>query len=396
MSYITACVDVVDSTGARALLPNANGAYQPFRIKLPAGSIVSCSDRGDGTSEVSIDKLGSDSVGVAYWTGAILRHSTATELQEGNGIKFGAPALGVSIVTVDSAAVIQSSGDGRRIEQYGTVSLTAAPKTFAFTQAADVKSKTEINATIVGGTGALDLLAGSLAGDRLLLRVTFSAGDHLIVTRHLGSAIIDETASAAGTRTYLLVFTTEWQVWSVAGNVRVNNAPCHSIATGAEFPVSIANGVATLDPFRLIQRAQWRAASSVSSFTIDGDEAHLCSLPFNGNSIESQIALENSTNYAAIVSSRVLIRMTSAPTSFAFIDIVAPLTIIVDQWGGVTFSPQTSPPVNPFVGAAELDLASASIVSTQFSWALYVTRPPGVSCDFVSADTAIIELQEVA
>ena len=394
MSYITACVDVVDSTGARALLPNANGAYQPFRIKLPAGSIVSCSDRGDGTSEVSIDKLGSDSVGVAYWSGVVLQHSTATELQEGNGIKLGAPALGVSIVTVDSAAVIKSSGDGRRIEQYGAVLLTASPKTFAFTQAADVKSKTEINATIVGGTGVLDLLAGSLPGDRLLLRVTFSAGDHLIVTRHLGSAIIDETASAAGTRTYLLVFTAEWQVWSVAGNVRVNNAPCHSIATGGDFPVAIANGIATLDPGNLLMRALWRERVTMS-YNITTDAATVvASIPSNLPGLTEPL-----TAYAALISSRIVVRM-AGDSNFAFIDIMCALTLATDTEGFALFT--LAPGVEPSVTVNSiwwaLDPITASVsVSDGGYWVrVNVTRPPGVECIIRSTDTAILELQEIA
>jgi len=99
MSWISSCVDVVSSTGARLLRPNVNGNYQPFRLKLWPGAVATSTDRGDGTTELEISSPG----------GLTINGNAATMLNPLIGIARGVVGLQTDIaVAVPTVAALRA------------------------------------------------------------------------------------------------------------------------------------------------------------------------------------------------------------------------------------------------------------------------------------------------
>jgi len=385
-----------------------SGGNSYFVNKLVTGGTATSYDAD--TETLTLAEAGSGGAGsitASYSTEmGVLDVPGVTNIRAGSNVSFAFPVAGICQINaaapaIDPSATVISTLNGRRVEQYGTVALTASGKFFGFIQSPgnDVKAKTEVNATIVGGSGLLRMTEVAEVGDRVLLNVTFAANDHLVVNNMAGTVLVDETVTAAGKRSYTLVYTsTGWEAWVPAGSVLVNGAPVKSVATGSDFPVSIAAGVATLDPLNLLPRAKWRRNQALSiALASDAPSLYVRIGPMTMAGVEGMesLNLDPTKSYAAVISSRVMVVETANQQHYAFVDMVFPVTIVgLIYYHNYVVDP-TAAAVS-VVATSTMTSVTATVLDTDWSIELKVTRPPGVACTVLRHDTAIIEIQEIA
>lgn len=388
-SWITACIDVIDAAGVRLVQPNSRGNYQPFRLKLPVGSVASCVDRGDGTSEVQLSVLGNTGFTAAYYVNDLpLEVPGITKLQRGANIGFAFPGGGTTL----SISAVPRDGYERGMSLAGVV-------VFAIDGSEDIAAN-HIQGSC-STTGRLHLSkSGAIAGDVCTVSVTIpDAGVSFSVSVQNSTLVTlatatSTTATAGGTWAIECRydgFTSTWYLWSVTSPAAVVGGP--------EFPLTTDRGIVTLDPLNLIARAEWRRKQTLALALETNSPIYYVLIGFVPDvDFEdlSSLGLDPAKNYSVVLSSRVSLVRTSDSSQFAFVDLVIPIAIRTST-GASTFVLSPTDATVSVIATSAMGTATASISAMDATHiALSVSRPTGITCTVLRHDTAIIELQEIA